>query len=81
MTWSKEDLEALIKQECEPKERKKETRTSNSTWRFSSQKDPRWTAEGTYTSGGDRPPDEMVAKLKEFRKLYGEPPDDIEAVY
>ncbi|MBU1179802.1 hypothetical protein KJ885_02585 [Patescibacteria group bacterium] len=51
-------------------------------WWIRSKKDPRWNADGQslFVSEGEMP-QECKEKLEEFKKIYGEPPDDFEWGY
>jgi hypothetical protein len=49
------------------------------SWYFHSDTDPRWNCSGRgYLLFSAGLPDEAKTKLEELKKLYGEPPEDLE---
>lgn len=56
--------------------------SDSGSWSIYSKKDPHWRAYGTSEFvGGFKMPRECKEKLQELKKLYGEPPDDLEWSY
>jgi hypothetical protein len=51
------------------------------TWWLRSEKDPRWNLEGRGLVGLFGKPAAAEEKIEELKKLYGEPPDDLEFGY
>jgi hypothetical protein len=51
------------------------------TWWLRSKTDPRWDCNGRAFVGMFGQPQDLVNKLAELTKLYGEPPEDLEWGY
>lgn len=78
----KTDLEKRVQEKMKPRQKKpKKKEPFRGRWVLFSTIDGRWCAEGTSEIGGDRMPDEVVAKVEELKKKLGNPPDDLNWTY